>query len=76
MDGMEVLKIIIAAQTASQSALDALALAQRLNSVLIAMNTEKRDAPTADELALADQVFNGTDAELTAAIEKAKSEGR
>lgn len=69
------LKLILAAQTITQSALDALAIAGQLNAALAAQAQENR-LPTSAELQLADSVFKGTDDELTAAILQAKAEGR
>lgn len=69
------LQILIAAQTATQTALDMLAIAQKLNGAVTAMVSEMR-GPNAEELALAATVFKIEDDRLTAAIAKAKAEGR
>jgi hypothetical protein len=69
------LQILIAAQTATQTALDALAIAQKLNGAIADMVTTNR-GPTPEELTLANAVFNVEDAKLSAAIAAAKAEGR
>lgn len=72
---IQALQILIAAQTATQTALDALAIAQKLNNAIADMVANNR-SPNADEIALANAVFNAEDAKLTAAIAAAKAEGR
>ena len=72
---IQALQILIAAQTATQTALDALAIAQKLNNAIANMVANNR-SPNADEIALANSVFNTEDAKLSAAIAAAKAEGR
>lgn len=71
----DTLLFMMRAQTLTQTALDALAIAQKLNVAVSAQVAESR-GPNAEELALADAVFKAEDDRLSQAIAAAQAEGR
>lgn len=71
----DTLLFMMRAQTLTQTALDALAIAQKLNTAVAAQVAENR-GPNADELALANAVFKAEDDRLSQAIAAAQAEGR
>lgn len=71
----DTLLFMMRAQTLTQTALDALAIAQKLNAAVAAQVAENR-GPNEAELALAASVFKEQDDRLTQAIAAAQAEGR